>query len=69
MSKNIIVINGYNAIVSYDSEIEMFRGEFLGLNGGADFYATNLEALHQEGEISLSTFLDVCKEKGIEPVK
>lgn len=69
MSKNVIVIGGYNAVVSYDSEIEMFRGEFLGLNGGADFYATSVETLHQEGAISLNTFLDVCKEKGIEPIK
>lgn len=69
MSKNVIEINGYNAVVSYDPELEMFRGEFLGLNGGADFYATNVEALHREGAISLATFLEVCKEKGIEPTK
>ena len=38
---NIIEINGYRAIIQYDPEIEMFRGEFIGLNGGADFYATD----------------------------
>jgi predicted HicB family RNase H-like nuclease len=34
---NTLTINGYNAVVSYDEEIDMFRGEFVGLNGGADF--------------------------------
>ncbi len=33
-------IDGYCAIIKYDPEIEMFRGEFSGLNGGADFYAS-----------------------------
>ena len=26
---------GYKAVITYDPEIEMFRGEFVGLNGGA----------------------------------
>ena len=34
---NIMEINGYRAVVQYDPEIDMFRGEFIGLNGGADF--------------------------------
>ncbi len=47
----------------------MFRGEFVDLNGGADFYGTNIEELRNEGRISLRVFLDMCTEKGIEPVK
>ena len=31
--KNIMEINGYWAIVNYDPEIAMYRGEFAGLNG------------------------------------
>lgn len=69
MSKNIIKVKGYSAIVNYDAEIDMLRGEFIGLNGGADFYATTIEQLHLEAEISLQTFLEICEEKGIEPVK
>ena len=38
---NVMTINGYLAIIMYDPDIEMFRGEFLGLNDGADFYAKN----------------------------
>ena len=38
-------IDGYRAIIQYDPEIDMFRGEFVGLNGGADFYAKDIAGL------------------------
>ncbi|WP_432415205.1 type II toxin-antitoxin system HicB family antitoxin [Chromohalobacter israelensis] len=66
---NVMIINGYRAVIQYDPEIEMFRGEFTGLNGGADFYADSVSALRQEGETSLRIFLETCREKGIEPTK
>lgn len=66
---NIMIINDQKAIVSYDPEIEMFRGEFIGLNGGADFYAQDVVGLKVEGEASLRVFLDMCKEKSIGPYK
>ena len=37
---NQMTIDGVKAVITYDSDIDMFRGEFLGLNGGADFYPT-----------------------------
>ena len=40
--KNIIEIEGHKALVSFDPEIEMLRGEFLGLAGGADFYTKDV---------------------------
>lgn len=55
---NLMKINGYKAIIQYDSEIEMFRGEFVGLNGGADFYASNITDLKNEGRKSLEVFLE-----------
>ena len=45
----------------------MFRGEILGLNGGADFYGKNPKELRAEFKRSLDIFLEVCAEKGIEP--
>ena len=62
-----MMINGYPAKVDYDDEIEMFRGEFLGLNGGADFYAEDVKTLRSEGELSLQVFLGECERQGIEP--
>jgi predicted HicB family RNase H-like nuclease len=64
--KNVMIIDGYRAVISYDPEIEMFRGEFVGLNGGADFYARDLKGLKREGAISLKVFLEACAEDGVE---
>jgi predicted HicB family RNase H-like nuclease len=64
---NIMTIGDYRAVIQYDPEIEMFRGEFLDLNGGADFYASDIEGLKREGEISLKVFLEGCARRGIEP--
>lgn len=64
---NVMTVDGYNAKIEYDSEIDMFRGEILGLTGGADFYGKTPKELRAEFRKSLSVFLEVCKEKGIEP--
>lgn len=66
---NVMKIGGHAAVVSFDPDIEMFRGEFVGLNGGADFYATTVNGLKVEGARSLREFLAVCAERGIDPVK
>jgi len=66
---NMMIIKGQKAIISYDEDMDMFRGEFVGLTGGADFYAKDIKGLHEEGTISLNVFLDMCKEDGIEPFK
>ena len=63
----MLKIDGRAAVVSYDPEVEMLRGEFVGLNGSADFYATSVEALKEEGRRSLREFLAVCAERGIDP--
>lgn len=66
---NTMIIDGYDAVVAYDPDINMFRGEFVGLNGGADFYASTVDGLRQEGGKSLQVFLDMCREDGVEPRK
>ena len=63
--RNVMMINDHKAIIQYDPELGLFRGEFVGLNGGADFYADSINALQHEGEQSLQIFMDVCKEQGI----
>lgn len=68
--KNVMEFdNGYKAVIAYDPEIDMFRGEFVGLNGGADFYANDLAGLRQEGATSLRIFLEDCERRGITPRK
>ena len=67
--RNTMTINGHRAVIQYDPEIELFRGEFIGLNGGADFYAADIEGLKREGATSLKVFLEMCAEEGVNPVR
>lgn len=64
---NTMNFGKYKASIHFDAEIGLFRGEFIGLNGGADFYGKSLSELKREGSISLKVFLEMCKEKGLEP--
>ncbi|MFT3802252.1 MAG: type II toxin-antitoxin system HicB family antitoxin [Burkholderiaceae bacterium] len=64
---NIMTVDGFHARIEYDAELDQFRGEILGLNGGADFYGKSPRELRAEFRKSLRTFLEVCAEKGIEP--
>ncbi|MBO0904410.1 type II toxin-antitoxin system HicB family antitoxin [Jiella sonneratiae] len=61
-----IKIDGHEARVAFDPEIGMFRGEFLNLRGGADFYASTEDGLEQEGRISLQVYFDLCSEYGLD---
>lgn len=67
--KNVMDIKGYKALIAFDPETSLFRGEFIDLNGQADFYASDVKSLKREGEISLKVFLDMCREDGVEPRK
>ena len=64
---NVMTVDGYNARIDYDPDTDLFRGEVLGLTGGADFYGKNPKELRSEFKKSLQVFLAVCREKGIEP--
>jgi len=64
---NFMKLDGYHAKIEYVEETDQFRGEILGLAGGADFYGSSPDQLRQEFKKSLDVFLEVCKEQGIEP--
>ena len=64
---NVMTVDDFHATIAFDPDLDMFRGEILGLNGGADFYGKNPDELRAEFKRSLEVFLEVCTEKGIEP--
>ena len=64
---NIMRLDGYRAKIEFDEELDLFRGEILGLIGGADFYGKNPEELRTDFKQSLDIYLQVCREKSIEP--
>jgi len=67
--KNVMIVNGYRAVIHFDPDIEMFRGEFVDLGGGEDFLADDVAGLRRQGERSLRAFLDECKAQGVRPRK
>ena len=69
MKKIMEFDGGYKAVIAFDPEIEMFRGDFVGLNGGADFYASDMEGLRREGTESLRIFLEECERHSVSPKK
>lgn len=64
---NVMTVDGCSAKIECDPEMDMFRGEILGLAGGADFYGKTLQELRAAFRNSLAIFLEVCRERGIEP--
>ena len=56
---NLMNVDGYHAKIEYDEETNLFRGEILGLSGGADFYGSNPGELRGEFKKSLDVFLEV----------
>ena len=63
--KNELHIDGHTAVIAFDPETNTFRGEFIGLKGGADFYAASTADLIHEGRKSLAIWRQVCDEEGI----
>jgi predicted HicB family RNase H-like nuclease len=64
-----MMVDGFKAMIRFVPDMQMFRGEFINLSGGADFYATDVQGLEREGKISLDIYLDACKRNGISPHK
>ena len=64
---NVMPVDGYNAKIEYHPEMDIFRGEILGLAGGTEFYGKTSRELRTEFKKSLTVILGVCKEQGIEP--
>jgi predicted HicB family RNase H-like nuclease len=57
---NVMTVDDYHATIEFDPDLDMFRGEILDLNGGADFYGKNPKELRAEFKRSLAVFLEVC---------
>ena len=64
-----MMFGDFKARICFVPDMQMFRGEFINLNGGADFYAPDVKGLEREGKISLDIYLDACKRNGMSPNK
>jgi predicted HicB family RNase H-like nuclease len=64
--KTLLDIDGQKAGISFDQDISLLRGEFPGPSDGADFYASDVAGLIEEGRQSLKVYLDMCAENNVE---
>ena len=67
--KNVMDIKGYKALIAFDPDTNLFRGEFEDIKGGADFNAYEVAAWNRVGEISHQVMLTRCREGGVKPMK
>ena len=65
---NLMNVDGYHAKIDYVEETDQFRGEILGLSGGADFYGSSPEELRREFKKSLAVFLRSARSKESSPI-
>ena len=59
----------YIATIEFDPEIDMFIGCVINLSGPVTFYGKSTTELKREFKKSIQVYLDVCKERGIQPEK
>ena len=62
--------DGYLAFIELDEEGSgLLRGEVVNSNSVVTFHGASVEELRAEFATSIQVYLDVCKEKGIQPEK
>jgi predicted HicB family RNase H-like nuclease len=66
---NTMTYNGYEAIVQYDEDADLFHGEVLNLRDVITFQGQSVAQLKQALADSVEDDLAFCKERGEEPEK
>jgi predicted HicB family RNase H-like nuclease len=60
---------GYEAVIEYDEDAELFHGEVLNLRDVITFQGQSVAELKQAFADSIEDYLAFCKERGEEPEK
>ncbi|MBD2253993.1 type II toxin-antitoxin system HicB family antitoxin [Nostoc parmelioides] len=60
---------GYEAIVEFDDEAEIFHGEIINLRDVITFQGDSVKELKQAFHDSVDDYLEFCQERGEEPEK
>lgn len=60
---------GYQGIVDYDDEAEIFHGRVADIRDVISFYGKSVDELKKEFQISVDEYLAMCAEDGVEPSK
>jgi predicted HicB family RNase H-like nuclease len=65
---NLMNVDGYHAKIDYDEETDQFRGEILGLSGGADFMGPVLRSFGENSKSHWTFFLRSARSRELSPV-
>ena len=66
---NLMNVDGYHAKIDYEAETDQFRGEILGVSGGADVYVGPVLRSFAENSIShWMSYFRSAMSKGASPV-
>ena len=60
---------GYEAVIEYDEEAQIFHGEVLHLRDVITFQGESVRQLEQAFQESVDDYLDFCAQRGEEPEK
>jgi predicted HicB family RNase H-like nuclease len=60
---------GYEAVVEFDNEAEIFHGEIINVRDVITFQGSSVDELKQAFQDSVDDYLEFCKERGEEPDK
>jgi predicted HicB family RNase H-like nuclease len=70
LRRNVMTFDGgFGAVISYEPQLDFFRGEFVGLDGVVEFYARDSASLRAEGQKSLDVYLAMCREDKASPFR
>ena len=58
---------GYQAVLKYDDESEVFHGEVVGIPDVIFFEGTSVEEMNREFQFSIDDYLTFCAERSHEP--
>jgi predicted HicB family RNase H-like nuclease len=65
----IMHYKGYEAIIEFDENADIFHGEIVNLRDVITFQGASASALKKAFSESVEDYLDFCKERGEEPEK
>jgi predicted HicB family RNase H-like nuclease len=60
---------GYESVVEFDDEAEIFHGEIINIRDVITFQGSSVEELKQAFQDSVDDYLEFCQERGEEPDK
>ncbi len=67
--KNMLEYKGYYGTVEYSAKDNILFGKVSGINGLISYEGDSIQSLKTDFEEAIDDYLEMCKEKGVEPEK